>query len=234
MRFLVAMLALIVPGTAFAEAPSCTPPARLEVPHPDLPTDDQPRRVLPIGGYTLAMTWNPQYCRGRQGDGDAQCGGSGVRGFTLHGLWPDGTGERWPQYCRPAAPLPASVVRGNWCATPSAQLLQHEWAKHGTCMPGYSPVSYFRQSTGLYRALHVPDMDALSREPSLKARDLTAALARLNPGLPANAVRVTTTRDGWLDEVWLCLDRRFHYARCRPGSGGVTSDSDLRIWRGHR
>jgi ribonuclease T2 len=34
--------------------------------------------------------------------------------------------------------------------------------------------------------------------------------------------------------LWLCLDQRFRYIRCRPGSGGVTPGSDLQIWRGHR
>lgn len=234
MRPLLAFAAMLAPVAAHAQVQSCTVPRTIEVPHPDRATPGQPRRLLPIGGYTLALTWSPQFCRGRQGAGDVQCGGGTTVGFTLHGLWPDGRGAQWPQYCRPAALLPNAVIRKSWCATPSAQLMQHEWAKHGTCMPGYSAASYFARSTGLYRALRFPDMDALSRQPSLRAGGLARELARLNPGLPADAVRVTTTRDGWLDELWLCLDQRFRYTRCRPGSGGVTPGGDLQIWRGHR
>lgn len=233
MKRVVALAALLVPAEAGAQAPRCAIPADIAPPHADRSDAGQPQRLLPIGGYTLALTWSPQACRAR-GDRDVfQCGRDARFGWTLHGLWPDGTGREWPQYCRPAALLPDAVIRANLCATPSAQLLQHEWAKHGTCMPGYRPASYFARARGLYDRLRFPDADALSRH-SLKAGRLTREIAAVNPGLPANAIRVTTTRDGWVDELWLCLDRRLRYERCRPGSGGVTPGSDVQIWRGGR
>lgn len=231
MRRLLGVVLMLVPAAAHAQAPACTVPTPIERPHPDRATLDQPQRLLPVGGYTLALTWSPQYCRGHREEA-FQCGAERF-GFTLHGLWPDGMGAQWPQYCRPAALLPDQVIRAHLCATPSAQLMQHEWAKHGTCMSGYRPASYFARSIGLYGKLRFPDMDALSRQP-LRAGGLARTLAQLNPGLPADAIRVTTTRDGWLDELWLCLDRRFRYTRCRPGSGGATPGSDLHIWRGRR
>ena len=232
MKTLMAAAALIVPTVASAQAERCALPARIERPRPDGPSADQPRRVVPIGGYTLALTWSPQYCRTRAGDAGArlQCGGGNRFGFTLHGLWPDGVGRTWPQYCAGTGLLSRQVIRANLCETPSAQLLQHEWAKHGTCMPGYTPQRYFARATDLYRRLRFPDMDALSRAP-LTASGLAQAIARANPGLPATAVRVTTTRQGWLDELWLCLDTRFRYARCRPDSGGAAAGSTVRIWR---
>ena len=233
MKRLIGLLTFLVPAVAQAQAPNCSIPATIERPHPDLASADQPQRLLPIGGYTLALTWSPQFCRNRHDGNDVQCGGGSRFGFTLHGLWPDGEGRDWPQYCHATALLPEPVIRAHLCATPSAQLMQHEWAKHGTCMAGYQPASYFARSTGLYGKLRFPDMDVLSRAP-LRAGGLARVLARLNPGLPANAVRVTATRDGWLDELWLCLDRRFRYTRCRAGSGGVTPGSDLQVWRGRR
>ncbi|HEU0044430.1 ribonuclease T2 family protein [Sphingomonas sp.] len=226
----LATAALLAPVSAGAQALRCAVPSGIDRPRPDRASPDQPRRVLPVAGYKLALTWSPQYCRSREGG--FQCGEGNRFGFTLHGLWPDGPGREWPEYCAPAALLPDSVVRANICATPSAQLLQHEWAKHGTCMRGYGPVSYFARATGLYGKLRYPDMDALSRR-RLKAGRLAAEMVRLNPGLAAEAIAVTTTRDGWLDEIWLCLDRRFRYVRCRPGTG-VTPGSDIRIWRGRR
>lgn len=228
----LALAAVLAPTAAGAQALQCAVPDGVERPHLDRATADQPRRLLPIGGYTLALAWSPQFCRSSH-DPSFQCGGSNRFGFTLHGLWPDGVGHDWPQYCRAAPLLPDAVVRANLCATPSAQLLQHEWAKHGTCLSGLRPADYFRRSTALYARLRYPDLDALSRA-NLKAGKLARAIAAVNPGLAANAIRVTATRDGWLDELWLCLDRRFRYVRCRAGSGGVTADSDLRIWRGHR
>ena len=226
--------ALALPATAGAQALSCTVPARIERPHPDLPTASQPQRSLPIGGYTLALTWSPEYCHSRtQGAaGSVECGGGNRFGFTLHGLWPDGVGRDWPQYCRSTPLLSPATIRANLCATPSAQLLQHEWAKHGTCMAGLNPNAYFRRSTGLYGKLRYPDMDALSRERGLTVARLAAALAAANPGLPPSAIRVTVNPRGWLDELWLCLDRRFAYERCRADSGGAPATASVKIWRG--
>jgi ribonuclease T2 len=232
-RVLAAVGLLLAPGVAHAQALSCAAPAEIERPHPELATPDQPQRLLPIGGYTLALTWSPEYCHGRGGERQSaafECGADARFGFTLHGLWPDGLGKDWPQYCKAAALLPPPVIRAAMCATPSAQLLQHEWAKHGTCVPGATPATYFARSTGLYRALRFPDMDALSRGRT-SAGAIAAALARENPGLPAEAVRVTVNRQGWLDELWLCLDKGFRYTRCRAGSGGVPAATAVKVQR---
>jgi len=231
----VALLALAVPGAAQAQALSCRAPRTVERPRPDLPSASQPRRVLPIGGYTLAISWTPQYCRERGGDRSArfQCGEGNRFGFTLHGLWPDGEGKDWPQYCRATGLVPAPVIRGAICATPSAQLIQHEWAKHGTCMAGYTPARYFTRSTTLYRRLRFPDMDALSRR-LLTAGALASALAAVNPGLGPQMMRVTADRQGWLDEVWICLGKDFRYRRCPAHQGGLAPTAPLRIWRGPR
>lgn len=228
------LVALAAPGMAAAQALSCSIPAQVSRPHPELATPSQPQRILPIGGYTLALTWNPEYCHGAGGRGGdtTECGGGNRFGFTLHGLWPDGVGKEWPQYCRSTSLLPAATIRANMCATPSAQLQQHEWAKHGTCMPGFDPNAYFKRSTGLYRALRFPDMDALSRDRGLTVGRLASAVAAANPGLPANAIRVTVNKHGWLDELWLCLDKRFAYVRCRADSGGADASTELQIWRG--
>lgn len=233
LAMMAGMAALLMPAVAGAQALSCSVPSRIERPHPDEPGEREPRRLLPIGSYTLALTWAPEYCHGEHGRTAVQeCGGGNRFGFVLHGLWPDGVGREWPQYCRMTPLLPDAVIRANLCATPSAQLLQHEWAKHGTCMAGLDPAAYFRRSTGLYRHLRYPDMDSLSRTRGLTVGRFAQAFAAANPGLPASAVRVTVNRRGWLDELWLCLDRRFAWERCRANSGGAPADASLRIWRG--
>jgi ribonuclease T2 len=208
-------------------------PTQLPRPRPDLPSASQPARRLPIGGYTLALTWGPQACYGKARDPERrfQCGSANRFGFTLHGLWPDGVGKDWPQYCAATPLLPREVIRDHLCATPSVQLLQHEWAKHGTCMPGETPARYFKRSNRLYGAIRYPDMAALSRRPGLTVGAFTRAFADANPGVPAEAVRVTVTDKGWLDELWLCLDTRFRYERCRPNTGGKPASTRLRIWR---
>lgn len=232
-RWWVAAALVALPGSAGAQALSCRVPDTMAAPRPDVPSASQPARRVAIGSYTLALTWSPQYCRDHGGERDAQfqCGSGQRFGFVLHGLWPDGEGKVWPQYCRATGILPQPVLRHHLCATPSAQLLQHEWAKHGTCMPGYSPERYFDQSNAMYRRLRFPDMAALARTP-LTAGALATAIARANPTLRPEMMRITTTRQGWLDEIWLCLDRRFRYTRCPAHQGGVQPGTRLRIWTG--
>ena len=59
-----ALLALLtVPAGAQAQALQCSVDTAVPRPRPDLPTASQPRRIVPIGSYTLAITWSPQYCR---------------------------------------------------------------------------------------------------------------------------------------------------------------------------
>ncbi len=228
----VALVAVLLPGVALAQAQMCVAPRKVERPLPDLPSAREPRRVLPISSYTLALTWSPGFCRAHGDDaGKAfQCGGENRFGFTLHGLWPDAPGRTWPQYCTATPILPPALIRNTMCATPSEQLIQHEWAKHGTCMRT-TPAAYFQRSTGLYRTIRTPDMNALSRG-DLTVGDFKRAFAARNRAIPASAIRVTTTREGWLDELWLCLDTRFRYRRCEAGTGGAADDAALKIWRG--
>ena len=224
-----------MPVAASAQSLQCTVPATLPLPHADLPTRDQPARRLPIGSYTLALTWSPEYCRtARRDPADRmQCGGGNRFGFTLHGLWPDGTGATWPQYCGAAAILAPRTLRATLCATPSVQLMQHEWAKHGTCMPGETPDGYFAKARARYERLRFPDMMALSRRP-LTAGVLAQAIARANPGIAPGMMRITAKRGGWLDEVWLCLDTALRYRSCPTHQGGLPATARLRIWRGGR
>jgi ribonuclease T2 len=232
-KYAIAALALVTPVAAHAQAYRCAVPAELPRPRAEGPTQREPKRVLPTASYTLAISWNPQYCRtsGDRPGSKFQCESGNGFGFTLHGLWPDGKGREWPQYCRPAPVLSDQVIRRNLCATPSAQLLQHEYAKHGTCM-GISPTAYFERSTRLYGRLRYPDMNALSRRRGLTVGQFAQAFARANPGLTPAMFRVTTTRDGWLDEVWLCLDTRFAYRACPAHQGGAPVNRSVRIWRG--
>jgi len=234
-RLALVAAATLAPAAAHAQAYSCRVPSTIPRPRPDTPSASQPARRLPIGSYTLAISWAPNYCRerGDQASARFQCGGGNAFGFTLHGLWPDGVGKDWPQYCRATDLLPRRTIAANLCATPSAQLLQHEWAKHGTCMAGYTPARYFAQSTRLYGRLRYPDMDALSRRP-LTAGGFAAAMARANPGLSPDMMRVTADRQGWLDEVWICLDKGFRYRRCPAHQGGLAPTARLQIWRGRR
>lgn len=232
---LAAIGALALPAAAHAQAYSCAIPQKIAPAQPDLPSNRDPRRVLPIGGYTLAIRWTPQYCHqyGDTRDARFECHSGNRFGFTLHGLWPDGVGKQWPQYCRSTGVLPTRVIARHLCATPSVQLTQHEWAKHGTCTRD-TPATFLARSRRLYARLRYPDMTALSRRKALTVGQFAAALARANPGLDPNMMRVTANRDGWLEEVWLCLDTRYRYRRCPSFETGLAPGKRLKIWRGVR
>lgn len=230
---IAAALSILSAQAALAQALQCRVPEALPIAPPPQPGE---RRVVPVGGYTLSLSWSPEYCRtrGRSPADRFQCEGAGGRfGFILHGLWPEGKGAAWPQYCRPVAPVPEPVVRRHLCATPSVRLLQHEYAKHGSCMP-LSAERYFAIAGMIHGALRYPDMDALSREQGLTAARFARAFAAANPGVDAKMLAVHTNRRGWLEDVRLCLDTRLKPRRCRPDRRAAGDADPIRIWRGGR
>ena len=231
------MLALVLAGAtapAIAAAPSCRlpdaiPPAQAIVP----PKDEAPRRT-PVDGYLLAMSWSPEYCRTRKESAAdrLQCGRSNRFGFILHGLWPEADRGGDPRWCRPAEPLPPALVRRHLCDTPSVQLLQREWTKHGTCA-AKSATGYFQAASMLYRAVRFPEMDGLSRQP-LTAGEFRQAFAARNPGIAPDMIVIDANARGWLQEVRLCLGPRLKPRACGPGDRGVMDGTALKIWRGGR
>ena len=232
-RWVLLLLALLAPLPAAAQPLQCAVPRQLPDWRAEGPTTREPRRLIKTASYTLVVSWSPGYCRTHADAANAgfQCGSRNRFGFVLHGLWPDGPGKEWPQYCRTAPVLSAAVVRENLCVTPSAQLIQHEWAKHGTCMAA-TPQAYFSRSRALFAALRFPDMQALSRRRGLTAGQVAGAVARLNPGMTARAMRVTADRQGWLDELWICLDLKFKPVTCPAHQGGLAPGTKIKIWRG--
>lgn len=220
----------VLPVSVQAQPLACSLPAQAAA-APAAPQDG-PTRVLPITGYTLALTWAPDFCSTHAGEAEAaaECGTGKARfGFVLHGLWPDSAGGTWPQWCPIVAPadgtVPAGVVRAMACTTPSPSLLAHEWARHGACMAP-NPQVYFDQAARLYHRLRFP---ALARQDHSTAGAIRTAFAAANPGLPRTAIAVLVSQGGALQEVHLCLDRRFGWASC--GAKGAPDSAPARIAR---
>ena len=227
MRLLAGLL-VAVPMTAVAQAYQCSPPQRIEAPRPARP--DGPVRRLPIARHTLAASWSPEYCRG--GKRSMQCSGANGRfGFVLHGLWPEARRGPPPQWCN-VTPRPSSdLIRRNLCMTPVPWLLEHEWAKHGSCMVK-TPEAYFRVSAILWRSLRWPDADRLSRQPGLTVGDLRRAFVLTNRDWKADQVGVLLSRNGWLRELKLCYGRDFMPQSCPRSALGPPDSAPLKIWRG--
>jgi ribonuclease T2 len=231
MKLLRALLAIIAilgwSATAFAQM--CTVPDSLQEPRAEFPPPGEAKNV-PVTGHILALSWSPQFCKEHDDSKfDSQCKAKEKFGFILHGLWPDGAGRENPQWCKRVGAVPKEVVRQAYCATPSVNLLQHEWAKHGSCVEP-DAARYFRAATSLYGALKWPDMNKLSRGP-LDVGGFTDAFTAANPGLKGDMIRVSVTPLGWLEEVRLCLDRTYHPVRCPRDIGGAGANTKLKIWR---
>ncbi|MEO9634095.1 MAG: ribonuclease T2 [Parasphingorhabdus sp.] len=232
MRIVAAVLLLGLPAVANAQSYQCRAPSGLSAPAERKPASE-PRRITPVTGYTLALSWSPEFCRMRKDSrrDKTQCSGDdGSFGFILHGLWPDARGPAYPQYCASTKPLPPAVVKRNFCMMPSANLMAREWAKHGTCMTK-RPETYFRVSRIMFDAVRFPNMDRLSRKP-LTAGQFRNAFAAANEGVQPNMIRLKVNKRGWLQEVKLCLGKSFRPQRCPAFMKATKPENAIKIWRG--
>ncbi len=231
MRVGLLALPLFVVGTvAQAQAYQCTPPKgpiAIAKPIPDGPI----RRVATTG-YTLALSWSPEHCRFATTADRFQCSGKNGRfGLVLHGLWPEGKGMNWPQWCPTARRPSPALIRQMLCLTPSAALIEHEWAKHGSCMTR-TPDAYFKAAKILYASLTLPDLDRLSRRKPLTAGIIREAFSTAFPAFKPNMVGLSLRKGGWLDEIRLCYNKDFYPARCTKGQYGPADAASAKIWRG--
>lgn len=213
-----------------AQAYQCRVPAGIVVPQVQ---PDGPVRRTPISGYTLALSWSAEYCKGRESRASdaVQCSGANGRfGLVVHGLWPEGRGS-WPQWCPTPRRVQPAEVRRNLCMMPSARMQAHEWGKHGACMVR-TPASYFKTTRILFDGLRLPDFDRLSKDPELTAGLIRARFAAANPGWVHDAVGVKLNERGWLQELRLCYDKHFMPEACDRRRYGPNDAAPVKIWRG--
>ena len=227
---ILAALALAAPSQAQAQAYQCRAPQVTRVP---AITPDGPRRTMPVTGYTLALSWSPEFCKPRRDERAHafQCSGKqGSFGLVVHGLWPEGTKD-WPQWCDARSALTPADIRSALCMMPSERLVARQWAKHGSCMVT-RPAAYLEVIGILRSGLRLPDYDRISREEGVTAGRIRAAFADANPDWPESAVGVKLSPRGWLEEIRLCYSRRFRPTPCPPGRRGAADAAPAQIWRG--
>ena len=221
MRELIAAL-LLIGASAGQAAETCVVPPGLQ---PVAAGAQEQQRLLPVTKLVMAYYWWPEECQ--RADSAQSPGCQAGFGFKVHGLWPDSVGKTYPQFCRAPTQLDAATVRANYCMTPSASLLQHEWAKHGTChWP--DPAAYFGDARQVAAKLVMPDVS------KLPAQDLTAGVIRdavmaANPGLPRDALFVGTSNKQWLTELRVCLTTALKPAACEDGDIGAPDAVPLRV-----
>ncbi len=224
---LLAIAAVTLAQPAVGQALQCQVPARVTLPEPL--RQDEPTIRAAVAGYTLAVSWSPEFCQGPGGRNPRnamQCGGqTGRFGFILHGLWPEARSGPAPQWCTPPAPISPQTYRDNLCMTPTPWLLQHEWAKHGTCMAA-DPARYYRVAAILWRSLRLPDPARIR-----SAGELRAAFIASNPAFTRFGVGLVVGKAGWLRELHLCYGRDFMPATCRRDVLGPPDTAVLKVAR---
>lgn len=226
----IAVVALSVATSANAQAYQCRMPQSIAV--PTVVPDGKPR-PLPVSGYTLAASWSPEFCKGREMEARhrTQCSGRNGRfGFVAHGLWPEGR-STWPQFCSTQRTVPPVEARRNMCMMPSARLIARQWVKHGSCMTR-RPETYFKVTRILWNSIRWPQADRLSRDEKLTAGMLRDAFVRSNPDWPRDAVGINVNSRGWLRELRLCYGKDFMPRRCYNGRLGARDNARIKIWRG--
>jgi ribonuclease T2 len=223
------MATAALPLPALAQAYQCVAPERIDPVRPVRP--DGPVRKVPVARYVLAASWSPEYCKRARDTASMQCSGRDGRfGFVLHGLWPESRSGPPPQWCSLTPRPRPETIRRNLCMTPVPWLLEHEWAKHGSCM-AKRPETYFKVSGILWRSIQWPDADRLSRKRDLTAGDLREAFVMANPGWKRDQIGVEANPRGWLEGLRLCYSRRFRPQRCERDDFGPPDSAPLKIWR---
>ena len=123
--------------------------------------------------FVLALSWQPAFCEvaARRPECASQDESRfDADHFALHGLWPQ---SAYRSYCNVPQADVAQDKSGHWRKLPMAALSpdlraeldvampgtrsgleRHEWLKHGTCITGATPQSYYAASLAILKAVN--------------------------------------------------------------------------------
>lgn len=187
---------------------------------------DKPESVVgAFDYYLLSLSWSPTYCLTHSED--AQCSGKGY-GFVLHGLWPQYAQGGWPQSCAPQQKLSRDERAQGLMVFATPKLLNHEWAKHGTCS-GLGAAGYLTAADRALAAVKIPDkLQPTGTSTYLSAQEIAQQFRRSNPGIPANGIAVIC-KGPELSEVRVCLSKDLAFATCGKGVKNQCRSGDIRL-----
>jgi len=160
--------------------------------------------------WVLALSWSPEYCK--QNVGDAQCRHPQRYAFVVHGLWPQH--ERgYPSRCAKRERVPKELVERMLPLMPSAELIQHQWDKHGTCS-GLSQEQYFALVERLYHKIEIPAEYREAEEYiNTSVDELEKHFIRDNRAFDREGIAVQC-RSRYLREVRMCFDTKLNPRAC--------------------
>jgi len=164
--------------------------------------------------YLLALSWAPEWCAEDASRANSpECTPGKHIGFIVHGFWPEVNQGQNPEFCGTASRVPNSSMKVALPLMLSANLVQHEWAAHGTCS-GLNVYDYF---TGLAQArgeVQVPvQLNSAASDLRLSPLEIEAQFRAANSAFPKDAFRTACTR-GALEEERICFNKSFKPQSC--------------------
>jgi ribonuclease T2 len=178
--------------------------------------------------YVLALSWSPSFCATDDAAQNSdQCAADADFGFVVHGLWPQY--ERgYPEFCDTDTRLSRDIVDLMLDVMPDADLVRHEWRKHGTCS-GLSAEDYFATTRGALAAVDIPPaLSGSAKDKRISAAAVEAAFVAANPGLSEEGIAISC-RSGFLAEVRICLTLELDFRACPEVDAAGCRRSDLRL-----
>ena len=158
--------------------------------------------------YLMNLSWSPEFCSIR--GTSPQC--AGRPGFILHGLWTQNSDGTYPVFCS-EQPAPANIAQ-NLDITPDLSLLQHEWAKHGTCS-GVGPRRYFAMEHQAFHSLKIPSQfEHVDHEISLTPNAILDLFAQANPDFPRGSILLSCGRNH-LTAIEACFNKELKPIVCQ-------------------
>jgi len=166
--------------------------------------------------YLLTLSWAPEFCAtNSQRRSSSECDPKKHYGFVVHGLWPQNNTGAYPHDCGPAQPVSQAIVQQMMAIMPDSGLIQHEWAKHGTCS-GLSAQDYFESIQRAFGNVKVPqEYRAPAAVMTDSATDIERKFAQVN-NAPQGAFRVSCPNADFA-ALEVCLTKDLQYQECARG-----------------
>jgi ribonuclease T2 len=213
---------------AIQTAPSPSTGAAVKTPKGTIKPKKQPKQPSDgIPFYVLALSWEPAFCEVKPDKPECKAltaKDDAASHFSLHGLWPQ---PRRNVFCGVSPAVAALDDQHQWDKLPepvltadtraaldkvmpgTQSLLQrHEYTKHGTCYPGGSAESYFKDETRLTNAINASTVGAfmaVNVGKTIKTSDLRAKFDEAYGPGAGERVRVSCDGQGRVGEITIGL-----------------------------
>ncbi len=165
--------------------------------------------------YLFSLSWSPEFCHDHPSAGSTpECKAGASMNFVVHGLWPSNNNNTDPSGC-PATPFDPSAVPAAINGIMPADILQHEWEKHGVCS-GMTENIYFQKIASLFQSLAIPVKNT-GADLHIAPAALRVQFAQANAGTTSATFSIEDNGQ-YLTEVRSCWSRAFTAIAC-PQAG---------------